>query len=353
MDDIAVDTRRGREQFASTTLWPRPASLDDVVRAVSGQAGVGRSAFLHVRRSNQIGHAIVLHRAERGLWVLDPANSDSRMAEVSDAAGLRGRVDGAVSVRALVTDPSGTVISNAFQDAVQSSSSAQALTDPADTRLGAPRGGRASKGGFTLGKVLRGIDPGRSDRRSGIPATYQGGAEQAGPSQPAERTGRSRRARRDDESLPGDDEGMSGVGEGMSGVGEGDGAPSDVDMEPLLSGAGGAADEQAPGPPPADVVGWRPDGSTEGSGSFKEFLLREKRLSSESLTSGGRGQLSLGVREWVRQWVVGLRGQADPSTRRRYAAWEVAVLSGGLVGQSTVSKWWRDAAGEQPLVAPE
>ncbi|MGH3741818.1 MAG: hypothetical protein ACRDT1_10850, partial [Micromonosporaceae bacterium] len=141
MDDTAIDTRRGREQVAATTGWPRPASLDHVFEAVN--VGVGRSAFLRVQRSNRPGHALVLHHTWHGVFLLDPGNPDPnhRMTLVSEAARLSEHVDvlvdGAVAAQAVVTDAGGAELPGAFPVVAESDSQAQALFDPADPHVGA------------------------------------------------------------------------------------------------------------------------------------------------------------------------------------------------------------------------
>ncbi|HET6213543.1 MAG TPA: hypothetical protein VFE14_11835 [Micromonosporaceae bacterium] len=199
VDDLGVDSRRGREQFATTTQWPRPASLDDVIAAVS--AGVGRSAFLHMRRANEPGHAIVLHHAVNGLRVIDPANPDSGVIPVSGPADVRVLVPSAVAVHALVTDPAGAVLPDAFTPVVESDSMLAALSDPADTRMGAPGRGRKKRsaehgagssnsgsgraaGGSSAASSSRGGSGGLSSadqgRGAGLPGAGRGGNRRSG-----------------------------------------------------------------------------------------------------------------------------------------------------------------------------
>ncbi|MGH3750861.1 MAG: hypothetical protein ACRDT8_26100, partial [Micromonosporaceae bacterium] len=245
VDDHAFDTRRGREQFGSATGWPLAESPDAVFAAVA--AGAGRTGFLRVHRDD-IGHAVVLHHGVNGVRALDPATS-RRPIEVSSAADVRRLVQGATAVYAVVTDPTGAVIPDAFPPVVRSRSLFQALTDPPDTRLGSTGRGRGR--GFTLGNALRRVDPGRSGRPSGTPSDDD--------YHPSDLTSLS-----SDGSVRGDD------GDAM--------VVSDEETPP--SGARRAdtvADSSRPyrRPPrevPDDVVAWRPDGSPGGPATLREYL---------------------------------------------------------------------------------
>ncbi|MGH3731047.1 MAG: hypothetical protein ACRDTU_20185, partial [Micromonosporaceae bacterium] len=167
VDDLA-DTRRGREQFGSTTGWPRPESLRDVVTAVND--AVGRTGFLHLRRANEVGHAVVLHRADRELLVLDPANAENPVTAVSSAEEVLALYPAAFVAQALVTDDSGAVLPEAFPRVAQSTSAVDALTDPPGTRLGTFK------------------HPGKKPPRvKTVGLTRPGSAPQSGPSSPVGR----------------------------------------------------------------------------------------------------------------------------------------------------------------------
>ncbi|MGH9283582.1 MAG: hypothetical protein ACRD0S_11680, partial [Acidimicrobiales bacterium] len=286
-------------------------------------AGAGRTGFLRVHRDD-IGHAVVLHHGVNGVRALDPATS-RRPIEVSSAADVRRLVQGATAVYAVVTDPTGAVIPDAFPPVVRSRSLFQALTDPPDTRLGSTGRGRGR--GFTLGNALRRVDPGRSGRPSGTPSDDD--------YHPSDLTSLS-----SDGSVRGDD------GDAM--------VVSDEETPP--SGARRAdtvADSSRPyrRPPrevPDDVVAWRPDGSPGGPATLREYLQRRGLPAGESLTPDRSGRLMPGVREWVWRWAVGLRGQTNPGTSRRYTLRDVADLSGGLATDKTVNEWWSVARNLQP-----
>ncbi|MEO3781546.1 hypothetical protein ABGB16_33170, partial [Micromonospora sp. B11E3] len=104
-------------------------------------------------------------------------------------------------------------------------------------------------------------------------------------------------------------------------------------------------------PPPDHVVTWRP--STDGPATLHEYLktLEEKGELPDrvSLTPDRKGRLGPGMAAWVKAWAQGLQGKPAPNGHP-YTHDEVAELSGKLITQASVGKYWREAA--PPLPPP-
>ncbi|TWH69960.1 hypothetical protein JD77_04978 [Micromonospora olivasterospora] len=147
--------------------------------------------------------------------------------------------------------------------------------------------------------------------------------------------------------------------QGLQGKSAPDGHPYTLDEVAELSGnlidktsVGRYWREAAPPlpPPPDHVVTWRP--STDGPATLREYLkrLEEKGELPDrvSLTPDRKGKLGPGMAAWVKAWAQGLQGKPAPDGHP-YTEDEVAELSGKLITQESVGKYWREAA---PLPPP-
>ncbi|MFF5074272.1 hypothetical protein ACFY2R_24470, partial [Micromonospora olivasterospora] len=103
-------------------------------------------------------------------------------------------------------------------------------------------------------------------------------------------------------------------------------------------------EEVAP-PPPPDVVNWRPrDG---GPTTLREYLETLNLPTGESLNADGQGNLTLGMNKWVKAWAQGLKYETTPDGHP-YTQEAVAELSGNLITQQAVGKWWRKVGTAPP-----
>ncbi|MGH3750986.1 MAG: hypothetical protein ACRDT8_26735, partial [Micromonosporaceae bacterium] len=106
-------------------------------------------------------------------------------------------------------------------------------------------------------------------------------------------------------------------------------------------------------PAPEDVVGWRPEISDDGAATLREHLRRRELPAGMSLERGARGRLAPETLAWLRQWVLGLRGQTSPSTGEFYSLAEVLDTAGGLIARNTLIRWWRSSdEGERQQPGP-
>ncbi|MGH3730916.1 MAG: hypothetical protein ACRDTU_19510, partial [Micromonosporaceae bacterium] len=139
-DDTAVGTRGARaeqRQFASRRGWRRPASWEALEQAVPA---VGGTAFIQLRRRTGPGHAFALHHSSDGLLYLDPDHLDRPVTVPAEwSAVIDGLRDGTadrdprepdLDVVALVVDPTGREVPEAFGHAPESASIARAILDP-------------------------------------------------------------------------------------------------------------------------------------------------------------------------------------------------------------------------------
>ncbi|MEO3781526.1 hypothetical protein ABGB16_33070 [Micromonospora sp. B11E3] len=103
-------------------------------------------------------------------------------------------------------------------------------------------------------------------------------------------------------------------------------------------------------PPPDHVVTWRP--SKGGPATLREYLktLKEKGKLPDrvSLNPDRKGALGPGMAAWVKAWAQGLQGEPAPDDHP-YTLDAVAKLSGKLINQESVGKYWREAA---PSLSP-
>ncbi|MEO3781641.1 hypothetical protein ABGB16_33715 [Micromonospora sp. B11E3] len=106
-------------------------------------------------------------------------------------------------------------------------------------------------------------------------------------------------------------------------------------------------------PPPDHVVTWRP--STDGPATLHEYLktLEEKGELPDrvSLTTDKKGKLGPGMAAWVKAWAQAMKGKPAPNGHP-YTQKEVATLSGKLITQTSVGKYWREAAPSLPPPPP-
>jgi hypothetical protein len=136
VDDIGVQTRRGREQFGSVVGWSRLPSWGALLEAVKVR-GPGSAGFVLLGRPGEEGHAFaVSHTRDGGLqWVELRVGAGARLASVEMGEGIPGELElsaamgSAVSVRALVVDAEGAAVLNALEPAVESASVARAMVD--------------------------------------------------------------------------------------------------------------------------------------------------------------------------------------------------------------------------------
>ncbi|MFF5075380.1 hypothetical protein ACFY2R_30405, partial [Micromonospora olivasterospora] len=107
--------------------------------------------------------------------------------------------------------------------------------------------------------------------------------------------------------------------------------------------------EAAPPPPPDHVVTWRP--SKDGPATLRAYLktLEEKGELPDGVSLPKKKNLGRGMAAWVKAWAQGLQGKPAPDGHP-YTQDEVAELSGKLIAQESVGKYWREAA--PPLPPP-
>ncbi|WP_344750376.1 hypothetical protein, partial [Micromonospora olivasterospora] len=104
-------------------------------------------------------------------------------------------------------------------------------------------------------------------------------------------------------------------------------------------------------PPPDHVVTWRP--GKDGPATLRAYLktLEEKGELPDrvSLTPDEQGRLGPGMAAWVKAWAQGCKPAPDG---HRYTQKEVATLSGKLIDQESVGRYWREAAPPLPPPPP-
>ncbi|WP_344751112.1 hypothetical protein, partial [Micromonospora olivasterospora] len=107
--------------------------------------------------------------------------------------------------------------------------------------------------------------------------------------------------------------------------------------------------EAALPPPPDHVVTWRP--GKDGPATLREYLktLEEKGKLPDGVSLPKKKKLGPGMAAWVKAWAQRLQDKPTPDGHP-YTQDEVATLSGKLITQTWVGKYWREAA--PPLPPP-
>ncbi|WP_345144606.1 hypothetical protein [Dactylosporangium darangshiense] len=100
---------------------------------------------------------------------------------------------------------------------------------------------------------------------------------------------------------------------------------------------------------PRAVTEWRPStDAEEPDNNLKKYLKANLEtlglLEDNALTTNRSGQLPEPARTYVQSWVLSMRTATKPGTNIRYTGKDVAKLSGYLVADVTVGRWWQKAA---------